>query len=60
MDVWELPYEKEVVFKIFKNKIVFLSERLIFAQEIDHIFYPFSTSHWRMFDIVRERSVRIT
>lgn len=57
----ECPYEKGDVFKILKNKIIFfLSERLIIAQEIDHIFYLFSTHHWRMFDIVRERSVFIT
>lgn len=44
---------KKKLFKIFKNKIVFLSERLIFTEETDSIFYPFSTSHCRMFDIIR-------
>lgn len=48
------------MFKIFKNKTLFLSAGPIFSQEIDHAFYPFSTSRWRMFDIVRERSVCIT
>lgn len=47
--------KKQACLKFFENKIKFLSERLIFAQEMVHIFYPFYTSHWRMFDIVREK-----
>lgn len=54
------PMKKTLCWKFWKNDIVFLSARLIFAGEVERIFYPFSTSHWRMFDIVGERSVCIT